>query len=220
MTTLIWLLPRSFWRSCVTSQVLLLARPNSSGGGGLKHLLAFSFVFSPSGENERLAFNENRHRRLSSCTPHKFESVVFAGRTSAEPRLPVRPPGSRNPGPQELPASRRSSVAARDTSCCISQYVGWPLQSQTCEWLRKKMISGDGASRFRTRACIACFPSLRSQRFPSSGPARRTNKYNGEVRYSGGVTYSCVPKPSCLPPFRPQLPTSTRRLLAHSRVIS
>ena len=30
----------------------------------------------------------------------------------------------------------------------------------------------------------------------------------------------CVPKPSCLPPFRPQLPTSTRRLLAHSRVIS
>ena len=33
LTTLIWLLPRSFWRSCMSSQVLLLARPNSSGGG-------------------------------------------------------------------------------------------------------------------------------------------------------------------------------------------
>ena len=33
LTTLIWLLPRSFWRPCVTSQVLLWARPNSSGGG-------------------------------------------------------------------------------------------------------------------------------------------------------------------------------------------
>ena len=45
LTTLIWLLPRSFWRSCVTSQVSLLARPNSSGGGRLKQLLAFSFAF-------------------------------------------------------------------------------------------------------------------------------------------------------------------------------
>ena len=61
--------------------------------------------------------------------------------------------------------------------------------AEACKWLRKKMINGDGASRFRTRAYIACFPSLRSQRFPSSGPARRTKKYNGEVRYSGGVTY-------------------------------
>ena len=66
--------------------------------------------------------------------------------------------------------------------------------AETCEWLRKKMISGDGASRFRTRACIACFPSLRSQRFPSSGPARRAKKkYNGEVRYSGGVSYITRP---------------------------
>ena len=50
-----------------------------------------------------MAFNENRHRRLSSCTPHMSESVVLAGRSSAEPRLPVRPPRPRDPGPQELP---------------------------------------------------------------------------------------------------------------------
>ena len=91
--------------------------------------------------------------------------------------------------------------------------------AETCKWLRKKMITGDGASRFQPGAYIVCVPSIKSQRLPSSGPARRTKTYNGEVRYSGGVTY-CVPKPSCLPPFRPRLPTSTRRLLAHSRVIS
>ena len=62
---------------------------------------------------------------------------------SAEPRLPVRPPGSRNPGPQELPASRRSSVAARDTSCCISQYVGWPLQT-TVNGYGRKLSVGTG----------------------------------------------------------------------------
>ena len=32
-------------------------------------------------------------------------------------------------------ASRRSSVAARGNSCCISQYVGWPLQ---------KLVNGYG----------------------------------------------------------------------------
>ena len=68
----------------------------------MKHLLA-SFAFSSNHENERLAFEENRHRRLSSRTPHMSESVAPAGRSSAEPRLPVRPPRSRDPGPQELP---------------------------------------------------------------------------------------------------------------------
>ena len=34
-------------------------------------------------------------------------------------------------------ATRRSNVAARGTSCCISQYVGWPLQKPVNGYGRK-----------------------------------------------------------------------------------
>ena len=151
-----------------------------------------------------MAFNENRHRRLSSCTPHKSESVVLAGRSSAEPRLPVRPPGARNPGPQELPAGRRSSVAARDTSCCISQYVGWPLQRLVNGYGRKWSVGTGPHVSEHERASLA---------FHHSGRSGSLRQYQQGVRKKNITEKSDTPGGRPLAVLSTPFPTSAALLL-------